>query len=398
MKVALKAANGLYVCAEQGGGSVVRANRSAIGPWETFNLTQIGDKVTLQTWSGLYLCAEGGGGGILAANRTEAWAWETFTLINGAFRADDGQHYICAEVGSQDPILNVTRSAPGPWETFEIVNLEKPDVNKWRGSAVIPGISVGGRNYWTPSYGCHDAAGRGTYRQVYKDRGYTHFPYNCAGLPYGSHYPELPDSPERVRRDLTELIDAGLVPVVFATDDRRPDTVLKSFGLNNDLIPIAVPCWEMNGPLNNDEGRMKNLIEAVRTFAPHSQLWLHFTPGHGSISYDEPGGWRWCQDHGTTGLLAQGPNYISNTSPINEGTGLETTAVRLAGMVGYIVPNWDGKSVPASWAGINQRTVKFEWGMYEAYNGGINEDFMRNYTPPFLSAAPHVSGFCDGGR
>jgi hypothetical protein len=37
-KVALQAANGMYVCAESGGASWLTANRTAIGPWETFGL------------------------------------------------------------------------------------------------------------------------------------------------------------------------------------------------------------------------------------------------------------------------------------------------------------------------------------------------------------------------
>jgi hypothetical protein len=35
-QLALQASNGMYVCAEDGGGREVVANRTAIGPWETF--------------------------------------------------------------------------------------------------------------------------------------------------------------------------------------------------------------------------------------------------------------------------------------------------------------------------------------------------------------------------
>jgi hypothetical protein len=38
VQVALRAANGMYVCAENGGPSWLTANRTAIGPWETFQL------------------------------------------------------------------------------------------------------------------------------------------------------------------------------------------------------------------------------------------------------------------------------------------------------------------------------------------------------------------------
>ena len=37
-RVGLRAANGHYVVAEGGGGDVVNADRTALGPWETFTI------------------------------------------------------------------------------------------------------------------------------------------------------------------------------------------------------------------------------------------------------------------------------------------------------------------------------------------------------------------------
>ena len=80
--VALRAANGQYLCAEGGGGNGVVANRNAIGGWETFKLIDRGNSnVALQAANGQYLCAEGGGGNGVVANRNAIGGWETFKLI-----------------------------------------------------------------------------------------------------------------------------------------------------------------------------------------------------------------------------------------------------------------------------------------------------------------------------
>lgn len=85
-RVNLKAANGLYVCAENGGGQELVANRSTAGPWETFILKrkagfgslQPNDQIGLQASNGLYVCAESGGGQPLIADRPNFGSWETF--------------------------------------------------------------------------------------------------------------------------------------------------------------------------------------------------------------------------------------------------------------------------------------------------------------------------------
>ena len=123
--IALRAFNGQYVCAENGGGSVVVANRNAIGPWETFRLIDRGNgNIALRASNGQYVCAENGGGSIVVANRNAIGPWETFRLIdrgngNVAFRASNGQ-YVCAEGGGGREVV-ANRNAIGAWETFRLI-------------------------------------------------------------------------------------------------------------------------------------------------------------------------------------------------------------------------------------------------------------------------------------
>ena len=90
------------------------------------------------------------------------------------------------------------------------------------------------------------------------------------------------------------------------------------------------------------------------------------------------------------GLLAQGDNKFAAEDAKTGGEGLESTAIRLQGCVEL--------GIPPDWAGMSQLTVKFEYGIYDAYyNPGLSEQAMRDYTRDFLAYAPHVSGYCDGG-
>ena len=88
--VGLRAQNGMFVSADQGGGGAVNASRPWLQSWETFVLEKAGgssgnglasgDSVHLRTVNGHYLCAEGDGGGEVNATRTNAASWETFKL------------------------------------------------------------------------------------------------------------------------------------------------------------------------------------------------------------------------------------------------------------------------------------------------------------------------------
>ena len=422
MKIALKF-HGFYVSAEQGGGIDARtvsyppalvANRPELGGWETFEVEKVDEThIALKTCNGNYVTAENGGGSYLRTNETGRGVWETFGYLSVgdgsvvSLITWDGLHVLGSNV--RDGVVD----ARHVWQGFDVEIVSGgssvvADTRWFRGSFCIPGGLPGspygdGKRIWTPAYGCYDDTWRKKMRDAYKARGYTHFVYNLAGLPYGGDYPELADDPGRVRRDLQELEADGFVPVCCLTDDRNPKHILNSASSCSDLICSYFPVWEMNGPLGDsnkavEEQNCKDVILAARSAVPDADCWLHFTPGHGSISYaSEQGGWEWCQEHGTVGLLGQGGNSISSSDPIYEGKGFETTACRLAGMGGYVVPDWDGGAVPPSWNGMSQLAVKFEWGIYESYHSHATEADLNHFTDQFMTVAVHVNGFCDGG-
>ena len=127
-KIALQANNGQYVCAENGGGSNLVANRDWVLAWETFRRIDLGNnEVALQAANGQYVCAENGGGSNLVANRDWILAWETFRRIDlgnnkVALQAANGQ-YVCAENGGGSNLV-ANRDWILDWETFGIEELQ----------------------------------------------------------------------------------------------------------------------------------------------------------------------------------------------------------------------------------------------------------------------------------
>lgn len=96
--------NGLWVAAENNGGSTLSANRTSQGPWESFYLNDInggelnnGDTVSIRTTSGWYWSAVNGGGSYLYCNQTSAITWEVFTVQkrggSSGSRIEDGDTY-----------------------------------------------------------------------------------------------------------------------------------------------------------------------------------------------------------------------------------------------------------------------------------------------------------------
>lgn len=90
--VQLKASNGKFLSAVNGGGAALAATAATAGADETFTITRIagagaianGDQIVLETKAGDYISADMGGGGDVLANQTHAQAWETFTIyLNG---------------------------------------------------------------------------------------------------------------------------------------------------------------------------------------------------------------------------------------------------------------------------------------------------------------------------
>ena len=197
-----------------------------------------------------------------------------------------------------------------------------------------------------------------------------------------------------MRRDLLELLKDGLIPVVCATDDRNPSTVLRSFRDNAELIPIAFGCWEVNGPLGSsdkdkEEAQITALCRAVKQAAPLALQYVHFTAGHGSASYSSEGGWwkrMWEEKVIDGGLLSQDWDFSTGRPQdrAQAAAGLQDTARHLKGQV----PGWEG---------IDLQNVAFEHTTTATYSQGLSEMEQVAYTDYLIAHAPLVGGFCDGG-
>ncbi|WP_329171475.1 DUF7910 domain-containing protein [Streptomyces sp. NBC_01477] len=120
-------ANNQYVTADNGGASPLIANRTAIGPWEQFDLIdQGGGNVALRAHANsLIVSADNSGASPLIAARTAVGSWETFQLVrnsNGtvSLKAQVNGLYVTAEnAGAAALIAN--RAAIGGWEQFDLI-------------------------------------------------------------------------------------------------------------------------------------------------------------------------------------------------------------------------------------------------------------------------------------
>lgn len=119
--------NGSFVTADNSGRSPLIANRSAIGPWEQFDLLDRGaGNVALRAHAnGLYVCADSAGGKPLIANRTVVGPWETFALSRNSdgtrsLRSLANGRFVTAEGGGADALI-ANRPAVGPWEKFDLI-------------------------------------------------------------------------------------------------------------------------------------------------------------------------------------------------------------------------------------------------------------------------------------
>lgn len=273
-----------------------------------------------------------------------------------------------------------------------------PPLLPWKGAFVIPDVFTDipygdGKRIWTPAYTQYDDGWRARIRAEWKARGYTHFPYDCAGWIYHEEYGYATDDPQRVRRDLVELLNDGILPVVSACNDADGGSVVpfQSFTANADLIPIAFPMWEMNGPLGvaarqpdgSYTGRIIDCIANTRASAPKAKLYLHFTAGHGAPGYpEERQSWVYVRDQfGVAGLLSQDAGYDRDPitgDPDGTGAGLADTAMRLGQ--------------------INLENVAFEQSTTPVYHGwpGWNEAHQRAYGSDLMRLAPNTVGYCDG--
>jgi beta-glucosidase len=121
-------ADGDYVTADNAGASPLIANRTAIGPWETFDMVDEGNgNVALRAHAnGEYVCADNAGASPLIANRAAVGSWETFGLIHNAdgsvsLQAKANNDYVTAENAGASALI-ANRTAIGPWEEFDLIN------------------------------------------------------------------------------------------------------------------------------------------------------------------------------------------------------------------------------------------------------------------------------------
>ena len=121
-------ANNMYVTADNAGASPLIANRTAIGPWESFDVLDAGNgNIALRAHANnLIVTAENAGASALIANRTSIGGWETFQLVHNAdgsvsLKALVNNMYVTAEnAGAAALIAN--RTAIGGWEEFDLIN------------------------------------------------------------------------------------------------------------------------------------------------------------------------------------------------------------------------------------------------------------------------------------
>src|SRR5262245_7899344 len=234
--VTLRAANGLYVAAEQGGGVdprvsgevAIRANRAGAHEWETFKvIPQPNGYIALQTDNNHFVTAEHGGGSFLRTNATEVNAWELFTPIQVgsgvyALAAIDG-HIVCAEVGSPDPVVNATRTAIAAWEQFVVTVTTHPTPTPPSHETVM-NIRANfasmrdsqGRIMLSWFWPMLDARTRAEWLQRYREAGYTHL-LLCPVMQYPGYWVswgDLRNTPAGFADYVQEAVAAGLSPII----------------------------------------------------------------------------------------------------------------------------------------------------------------------------------------
>jgi hypothetical protein len=128
---------GQFLCAEQGGGGGVKADRAAPQAWETFKLLdrndgslESGDVVYIQASNGSYLQAETGGGQALNAGSKNQLDWEAFRVVKrqGSGKIANGDivglqtltGYWVSALDGGGGAVDVHAKAMSGWEAFRI--------------------------------------------------------------------------------------------------------------------------------------------------------------------------------------------------------------------------------------------------------------------------------------
>ncbi|MGS0685632.1 fascin domain-containing protein [Nakamurella sp. GG22] len=133
--VALRAkANDRYVAADNVGKAPLIANRTVIGPWETFDLIHVNstDVYLRAHANGKFVCAEAAGASALISSRDVPGLWETFQLIKNSdgttsLRARANNKLVTAENAGDAPLI-ANRTEVGEWEKFDVIALNLTDL------------------------------------------------------------------------------------------------------------------------------------------------------------------------------------------------------------------------------------------------------------------------------
>lgn len=411
MKIAIRANNGKYISAEQGGGLVysdigtkpLYANRDEIGPWETFELEYINGYITIKTCNGYYWTAELGGGQGISTNRMEAWAWEQFYFNDSgeqaSFKTINGVNIVCAELGG-DSHLNATRINVGPWESFNVEYLDKvvippiDAIRTWKGN-LTPYLGWDlpyGPNgvFWTPGYVAYDESTRKRIRDAYRGMGFTHLPMNLTNHStiYRDFYPHWDDS--LINTYLTELLKDEIIPVGYTMGDQDTTVNCKA---DPSLVPIALGKWEDPTPLKKPAMDSDNRFYLVKEKYPNSVIYWHNPPYQGApyVDYADwglPEGdsginakvWHFMVDEcKVQGLMFQGQAW--NNDAQDSINSLGDFALRLGtGHHGWPIAD----------------LVDYEETAYYLFNMGGNQEQALAWTKKIRNTVSPLNGFCNG--
>jgi len=238
---------------------------------------------------------------------------------------------------------------------------------------------------FTPAYPIYDEPTRKRIRDEYKKRG-THFPLSLfAGDIYHGVYPEWDG--HNVNDCLRELLGDGLIPVGFA---HRDDGMLAQ-GVDQSLVPIVVPMWEMNGPLNNDTARINEVTLATKAAFPKALLYVHFTSGHAAGGHPESDWWTWAKSIGVRGLLYQDGNWDDPQAMwdrcvdflIRFGSGYHGWPTD----IDFVM--YENCAYPAFWGGWTEAQCK-------ALNDSLRAKAPAVYTEGGQTFTGDFAGFCNG--